>query len=58
LDLYSSDPESEVERLQKLGATMQQAARAGFDYVTLADPDGNPFDVIEARRFKFGQRAE
>lgn len=56
-DLYSSDPEGEVERLLRLGATMKQQARKDFDYVTLADPDGNPFDVVEARGFKFGQRA-
>jgi len=35
---------------------MRQPAREGFDYVTLADPDGNPFDIVEARGFKFGQR--
>ena len=58
LDLYSSDPEKEVERLMALGATMQQPAKPGFDYVTLADPDGNPFDVVEARSYKFGQRAD
>jgi catechol 2,3-dioxygenase-like lactoylglutathione lyase family enzyme len=56
LDLYSSDPENEVNRLLGLGATMVQPAKEGFDYVTLADPDGNPFDVVEARGFKFGQR--
>ncbi len=58
LDLYSSDPEGEVRRLQSLGAEVIQPAREGFDYVTLADPDGNPFDVIDTRRFKFGQRTE
>lgn len=55
-DLYSLDPEGEVKRLMQLGATMKQPAREGFDYVTLADPDGNPFDVIYTRGFKFGQR--
>ncbi len=58
LDLYSSEPETEVQRLLGLGATMVQPAREGFDYVTLADPDGNPFDVIEAREFQFGQRTD
>jgi catechol 2,3-dioxygenase-like lactoylglutathione lyase family enzyme len=57
-DLYSSDPEAEVERLCQLGATVRQPAREGFDYVTLADPDGNPFDLVEARGFSFGQRTE
>ena len=57
LDLYSSDPEGEVERLLGLGATMKEAARSDRDFVTLADPDGNPFDVIDTRGFAFGQRA-
>ncbi len=55
-DLYSSDPEGEVERLTRLGAKIVRPAKEGSDYVTLADPDGNPFDVVEARGFKFGQR--
>ncbi len=57
-DLYSSEPEIEVQRLLQLGATMRQPAKEGFDYVTLVDPDGNPFDVVEARGFKFGQRTD
>jgi Glyoxalase-like domain len=55
-DLYSSDPEGEVKRLMQLGATMIQPAEEGKDYVTLSDPDGNPFDVVNARGFTFGQR--
>ncbi len=58
LDLYSSDPEREVARLLALGATLREPARAGRDFVTLADPDGNPFDVIDNRGFAFGQRVE
>ncbi len=46
LDLFTSEPTKEVQRLLDLGATMVQPAREGFDYVTLADPDGNPFDVL------------
>lgn len=57
-DLYSSDMEGEVQRLLGLGATLVQPAREGFDWVTLVDPDGNPFDVIDTRRFKFGQRTD
>jgi len=57
-DLYSSESESEVQRLMQLGATMKQPAKAGFDYVTLADPDGNPFDVVDARGYRFGQRTD
>jgi len=58
LDLYSTAPEADVARLIDLGATVVQPARAGFDYVTLADPDGNPFDVVDARGYRFGQRTD
>lgn len=47
LDLYAPDPLAEVERLIKLGATMKLPAQKGHDFVTLADPDGNLFDVID-----------
>jgi len=57
LDLYASDPVAEVERLVSLGATMREPARPDRDFVTLSDPDGNPFDVIDTRGFAFGQRA-
>jgi hypothetical protein len=57
-DLYSSDPEGEVQRLIGLGATLREAAQEGRDFVTLADPDGNPFDVIDNRGFAFGQRRD
>ena len=57
-DLYSSEPEADVHRLLGLGASMVQAARPGFDYVTLADPEGNPFDVVDARGLRFGQRSD
>ena len=56
LDLHSSDPEKEVARLVALGATIQEPGRADRDFVTLADPDGNAFDVVAAPRYKFGQR--
>jgi catechol 2,3-dioxygenase-like lactoylglutathione lyase family enzyme len=56
LDLYSSDPEGEVHRLLALGAALREPAQEGRDFVTLADPDGNPFDVIDSRGFAFGQR--
>ena len=55
-DLYSSDPVQEVERLLALGATMRQPAEPGRDFVTLADPDGNPFDVVDVKGFALGQR--
>ena len=57
LDLYSSDPEREVERLLRLGATLKRRAEQGHDYVTLADPDGNLFDVIDKRGWSLGQHA-
>ncbi len=47
LDLYATDPLGEVERLQGLGATLQGRPERGHDFVTLADPDGNLFDVID-----------
>jgi catechol-2,3-dioxygenase len=55
-DLYSSDPDGEVRRVIGLGAKLLEAAQPGRDYVTLADPDGNPFDVIDNKGFAFGQR--
>ena len=57
-DLYSSEPEGAVQRLLGLGAVMWEPAREGRDFVTLADPDGNPFDVVDARGFSFGQCTE
>ena len=57
LDLYSSDPEREVERLLRLGATLVSPAKKGHDFVTLADPDGNPFDVIDKKGWASGRRA-
>ncbi|MCI4352552.1 MAG: VOC family protein [Thermoplasmata archaeon] len=63
LDLYASDPGAEVERLLRLGATLERAAEPGHDFVTLADPDGNLFDVIDinwpddSKDWWFGKRA-
>jgi len=57
LDLYSSAPEKEVERLLRLGATLMKPAEKGHDFVTLADPDGNLFDVIDKKGWSFSQRA-
>jgi len=56
LDLYSSDPEQEADRLVRLGATRVGSAGTGGDFITLADPDGNLFDVIDKRGWSFGQR--
>lgn len=62
LDLYARDPVAEVERLVRLGATVRRPAQPGCDFVTLADPDGNLFDVIDinwpggATDWTFGRR--
>ena len=55
-DLHPSDPENGMQRLLMPGVEMKQPAHEGSDYVTLADPDGNPFDVIETPGFGFGPR--
>ncbi len=57
LDLYSSEPEKEVQRLLGLGATLKRPADPGHDFTTLADPDGNLFDVIDKRGWAFGRRS-
>jgi len=57
LDLYSRAPEEEVERLLRLGAALVAPAQKGSDFITLADPDGNLFDVIDKRGWTLGRRA-
>jgi glyoxalase superfamily protein len=47
LDLYVKDPLGEQERLLRLGATMNFPAQKGKDFITLADPDGNLFCLID-----------
>jgi hypothetical protein len=47
LDLYVTDPLAEAERLLRLGATMNYPAKKGTDFITLADPDGNLFCLID-----------
>ncbi len=37
---------------------MTQPAQEGRDVVTLTDPNGNPFAVIDKRGFAFGQCTE
>ena len=56
LDLYSSNPDGEVHRLVGLGAAVRTPAQAGHDFVTLADPDGNLFDIVDKRGWAFGRR--
>jgi catechol 2,3-dioxygenase-like lactoylglutathione lyase family enzyme len=48
LDLYTQDQVGEVARLLGLGATLVDWPRPhGADYVTLEDPEGNRFDVVQ-----------
>ncbi|HYK93523.1 MAG TPA: VOC family protein [Thermoplasmata archaeon] len=47
LDLYVTDPLGELDRMVKLGATVTYPPSAGHDFVQLADPDGNPFCLID-----------
>jgi predicted enzyme related to lactoylglutathione lyase len=49
LDLYTDDPEGEVERLLHLGATVYRPRESGEDFVVLADPEGNLFCVVDTR---------
>jgi len=49
LDLYTDDPDGEVKRLLRLGATVFREREEGEDFVVLADPDGNLFCVVDTR---------
>ena len=46
LDLITTDFDPEVDRLTGLGATKLNEIENGGHWVTLADPEGNEFDVI------------
>jgi catechol 2,3-dioxygenase-like lactoylglutathione lyase family enzyme len=49
LDLYADDQAAEVARLESLGARrLEWDYPPDADFVVLADPDGNEFDVIDA----------
>lgn len=46
-DLITTDYDGELARLRDLGATVLNEVRAGLSrWTTLADPDGNEFDLI------------
>ncbi|MCW2529630.1 MAG: glyoxalase/bleomycin resistance/dioxygenase family protein [Pseudonocardiales bacterium] len=45
-DLITTDFDAEVDRLISLGATKLNEINAGGHWATLADPEGNEFDVI------------
>jgi hypothetical protein len=50
LDLYTQDPDAEVERLLALGATRHpRPPEPDEDFVSLLDPEGNVFDVVDTR---------
>ena len=51
LDLYSDDPESDVERLVSLGAQLvvDWPYPEGADFVVLRDPVGTVFCVVDSR---------
>ena len=47
LDLGTADLEAEVERLLALGATrLNDLDKGALRWTTLADPEGNEFDVV------------
>jgi len=51
LDLYTSNQDSEVDRLVALGARRYPwRYDPGADYVVLEDPDGNLFCVVEVAK--------
>jgi len=49
LDLYTDEPEREVERLLDLGAAVFRPREPEEDFVVLADPEGNLFCVVDTR---------
>jgi hypothetical protein len=52
MDVNPTDREQdeEIARLVGLGATVVNDNRPEFGWVTLADPEGNEFDVLAGRR--------
>ena len=49
LDLSTTDLDAETERLEHLGATiMRDVAEPGYHWITMADPEGNEFDLISS----------
>jgi predicted enzyme related to lactoylglutathione lyase len=45
-DLVTTDFDAEIDRLTALGASKLNEINAGGHWATLADPEGNEFDVI------------
>ncbi len=49
IDFATPDLASEVERILTLGAThLAQVEEGGYRWATLADPEGNEFDLVAA----------
>jgi catechol 2,3-dioxygenase-like lactoylglutathione lyase family enzyme len=48
LDLRPADQAAEVARLESLGARRVDVGQGDVSWVTMADPDGNEFDVLRA----------
>ena len=47
LDLITTDYQAEIRRLVGLGATVLNAIDNGARWTTMADPEGNEFDLIQ-----------
>ncbi|GAB3921897.1 glyoxalase [Microlunatus endophyticus] len=45
-DLVTQEFDPEVQRLVGLGATKLRESNGGLRYATLADPEGNEFDLV------------
>ncbi len=51
LDLYTDDPEAEIERLLEIGATRHpRTPEPDEDFVVLEDPEGNLFCVVDTSK--------
>jgi predicted enzyme related to lactoylglutathione lyase len=49
IDFVTADLEDEVQRILTLGAThLGDVEEGGYRWATLADPEGNEFDVVAA----------
>jgi predicted enzyme related to lactoylglutathione lyase len=48
LDLITTDFATELARIKAIGAVQLHEVHAGAHWATLADPEGNEFDLIEA----------
>ena len=50
LDLYTNDPDAEIERLLELGATVHRRVQdSDEEFVVLEDPEGNLFCIVDTR---------